>query len=213
MAQQQPPSALAYGYQNEWPVYQRLKWGHELCPNPRQRPFAAFRNCREPVPPPHRKTAAELEHEARERAWVDRQIYLTNMRGRQPSVVSETGTESSLGSEQDSEQGSQVDQQPSDIDMANRESLPSAQRSWSLILSSARDLILDGMDFVAVLINWFYRLVIILTVILFLVSAFQDPLQLVFRGLLGLFRDDTEPEVIRHVLVQNYRSWSVAQPC
>ncbi|KAK7980693.1 hypothetical protein PG990_003547 [Apiospora arundinis] len=202
MDQQQPPSTT--GYKNEWPVYPELRWGHELCPSPRLQPFAPFRNCQKPIPPPHRKTAAELAHEAREKAWVERQIYLTNLRGRNFSIIPEP-------EESESEQEAQA--QEENRNMAIRESFSSAKQAWSAFLSKARDLVFDGLDFVAVLINWFYHLVIILTIIMFLASAFQDPVQILFGKLVALFKDDVEPEEVRYVLVQNYRSWSVAQQC
>lgn len=196
--QQQPSSSSATAYQNEWPVYPELKWGHELCPSPQRRPFASFRNCRQPIPPPRRKTAAERAHEAREQAWVDRQTYLTNLPGRHPSsVVSESESESS------SDQETQKEEEPS-------RHLETMAKNFLL---NARDLVLGGMDVVAMLLNWFYNLAIVLAFALLLASALQDPSRYLFKRLMLLFIDDPEPEEFHYVLVQNYRSWSVAQPC
>ncbi|KAK8134026.1 hypothetical protein PG984_006038 [Apiospora sp. TS-2023a] len=199
--QQQPFPATAH--QNEWPVYPELMWGHELCPSPHRRPFAPFRNYRQPIPPPRwRKSAAERALEAREQAWRDRQIYLTNLPGRQsPSVVSESESESESGSDQETQEESEEEELSRHLEsMATK------------TLLNTRNLILTGMDALAMLLNWFYHLAIVLAFVLFLASALQDPSQHVFKKLMLLFVDETEPE-FHYVLVQNYRSWSVAQPC
>ncbi|KAK8086916.1 hypothetical protein PG994_001890 [Apiospora phragmitis] len=204
--QHQPLSATAY--QNEWPVYPELEWGHELCPSLQQRPFAPFRNCRKPIPPPRQKTAAELAHEAREQAWVDHQIYLTNLPGPQlPSVVSASASESESDSQSESESGQEAQEEQQHQPSHRLESMAIGS------LSTTRTLIFEALDVIAALLNWLYHLIIVLAVVLLLVSALLDPAKYFFRRLMLLFMDDVEPNEFRYVLVQNYRSWSVAQPC
>ncbi|KAK8039128.1 hypothetical protein PG993_007539 [Apiospora rasikravindrae] len=217
MAQQQQQQHLpaTAAYQNEWPVYPAFKWGHQLCPSPHQRPFAPFRNCREPIPPPRRKTTAELAHEAREQAWRDRQNYLTNLSGRElPSVISELELDSDSSLQSQSESQSESDQEVQE-EQEQRQQQPSHHLESMAIesLSTIRNFILKALDVIAALLDWFYHLVIILAVAILLISAFLDPAKYLFRRLMLLFLDDAEPNEFRYVLVQDYRSWSVAQPC
>ncbi|KAK7921047.1 hypothetical protein PG985_009069 [Apiospora marii] len=200
--QQLSTTSSATAYQDEWPVYPQLKWGHELCPSPQRRPFASFRNCRQPIPPPRRKSAAERAHEVQEQAWVDRQIYITNLPGRhRSSVVFGSESESESGSDQEETQV--VEEQPS----RHLESMVTKS------LMNTRNLVLEGMDVIVMLLNWFYHFVIVLAIVLLLASALQDPSRYFFKRLMLLFVDDPEPEEFYYVSVQNYRSWSVAQPC
>ncbi|KAK8094443.1 hypothetical protein PG997_001128 [Apiospora hydei] len=218
--QQQQHLPATAAYQNEWPVYPQLKWGHELCPSPHQRPFAPFRNCHKPIPPPRRKTADELAHEAREQEWRDRQIYLTNLRGPQlsSSVLSESRPGSQSDSLSESLSGSDSNQETRE-EQEQEEGQGQQQHSYRLestvtqSLSSTRTFALKALDVIAALLDWFYHLVIVLAVALLLVSALLDPAKYFFRRFMLLFMDDAEPNEFRYVLVQNYRGWSVAQPC
>ncbi|KAK7948323.1 uncharacterized protein PG986_009209 [Apiospora aurea] len=224
MAQQQQQQHLpaTIAYQNEWPVYPQLKWGHELCPSPHRRPFAPFRNCHKPIPPPRRKTADELAREAREQEWRDRQIYLTNLRG--PQLSSSVFSDSRPGSQSDSRSESDSQSQSeSDSDQETQEEQEQGQgqqhhsyRLESMViqsLSATRTFVLKALDVIAALLDWFYHPVIVLAVALLLVSALLDPAKYLFEKFILLFMDDAEPNEFRYVLVQNYRSWSVAQPC